>query len=433
MPSRPPRRELRAAALAATVSTVLATVASPAAASGFQINEQGASALGAANAGAAASVNDASTVFWNPAGQTLLAGRQATVVLSGIFPSTRYTDSGRSTYAALGSGGQGGESALVPALFGTWPIGPDLSVGLGINAPMGLATEWDRTWAGQYHAIRSEITTLNINPTIAYKVSDALSVGAGLSYQKLDAEFTNRSLVPVGAGTVLTATGSIQGDDWGWGWNVGALWRISGSTRVGATYRSTIRYTIDGRLTLADLPVAVPPRSVAADVKLPDVLSLAVSHQVDAKLRLLADATFVGWDSIQSLRIVDTASGAAVSTTQLGFRNAWRAGLGAEYAAHPQWLLRAGVAYDTTPVQDAYRTPRLPDSDRTWLAIGARWMPAPGSTWWIDVGYAHLFMKDAPSNLPYEGAPTEERLRGSLAGQYKGSVDIVSAQVGLRF
>ncbi len=116
----------------------------------------------------------------------------------------------------------------------------------------------------------------------------------------------------------------------------------------------------------------MPTRAVSAEVKLPDTYSIAVSHRIDPSLRVLADWTYTGWSSIQDLRIVDKASGAPVSTTRLGFSNAWRVGVGGEYAASERWLLRAGVAYDTTPVQDAYRTPRLPDSDRTWLAFGAR-------------------------------------------------------------
>jgi long-chain fatty acid transport protein len=419
--------------IAGAVGLALAASAPPAVSGGFQILEQSASTLGVAHAGTAAAVNDASTVFWNPAGQMLLEGRQASLSLSGIIPSTRFTDSGSSTYSALGDGGQGGERALVPAMFAAFPIAPNLSAGLAINAPMGLATEWSASWAGQHHAVRSSIETLNVNPTLAWRVSDALSLGAGVSYQKLDATFSNRVLVPLGPSTVATGTGTIEGLDWGWGWNVGAIWSPTASTRIAATYRSTIHYTIDGTLALSDLPVAVPSRAVTADVKLPDTFSIAVSHRIDPSLRVLADWSYTGWSSIEDLRIVDKASGAAVSTTRLGFSNAWRVGVGGEYAASEKWLLRAGVAYDTTPVQDAYRTPRLPDSDRTWLAFGARWAPSRNAPWWFDVGYAHLFMKDAPSELPYAGAPAEERARGALVGRYKGSVDILSAQVGVRF
>ena len=124
--------------LAATLGTLLAALGASAYGSGFQIQEQNASGLGLAYSGMAAAVQDASTVFWNPAGTALLPGIQGAVALNYIMPSTKYADSGASTYALLGNGGQGGENALVPAMYGTWMINPQWSVGLGINAPYGL-------------------------------------------------------------------------------------------------------------------------------------------------------------------------------------------------------------------------------------------------------------------------------------------------------
>ncbi len=123
-----------------------------------------------------------------------------TAALHYVIPSTKFSSSGPlpggSSYNALGNGGQGGESAFVPALYGTWMINPQWSVGLAINAPFGLATEWDTTWAGQFHAIRSEIETLNINPTVSFKVNNMISLGAGVSYQQLKASSPTRSRGP---------------------------------------------------------------------------------------------------------------------------------------------------------------------------------------------------------------------------------------------
>jgi long-subunit fatty acid transport protein len=122
-------------------------------------------------------------------------------------------------------------------------------VGLAVNAPFGLATEWDNTWAGQFHAIRSEIETLNINPTVSFKVNNMISLGAGVSYQQIKAELTNA--VPSATGGACgtlpcaiasPATGKVEGDDWAWGWNLGALFDFGQGTRVGLTYRSTSLY-----------------------------------------------------------------------------------------------------------------------------------------------------------------------------------------------
>ena len=185
----------RKSTIAAIVGTAFAGWGGAASAAGFQLQEQGASGLGVAYSGQAAAVHDASTVFWNPAGMSLLPGKQVTAALHYVVPDTKFSSSGPppggSSYNALGNGGQGGESAFVPALYGTWMINPQWSVGLAINAPFGLATEWDTTWAGQFHAIRSEIETLNINPTVSFKVNNMISLGAGVSYQQLKAELTS--------------------------------------------------------------------------------------------------------------------------------------------------------------------------------------------------------------------------------------------------
>lgn len=415
--------------LAAAVGTALATLGTSALASGFQIQEQNASGLGLAYSGMAAAVQDASTVFWNPAGTALLPGIQGAIALNYIIPDTRYTDGPSpnprvSTFNPLaGNGGNGGESALVPATYGSWMINPQWSVGLAVNAPFGLATEWNSPWQGQFHAIRSEIETLNINPTVAFKVSNAIQLGAGLSYQRLKAELSTAANV---AGTAI---GTVKGEDWGWGWNVGALFALGPDTRIGMTYRSTISYKVEGDLTFNTPALAAAASNVSADIKLPNNFSVAVSHQLNPKIRLLADWTWTGWDSIQNLTIVRTsgpAAGTAATTTPLNFKNSWRMGGGAEYEVNQAWLLRAGAAYDTSPVQDAFRTPRLPDNDRIWLAVGARYKPSP--TWWLDVGYTYIWVNDGPSQLTPNTLPP-----GNLVGNYKTSINILGVQGSFKF
>jgi long-chain fatty acid transport protein len=405
---------------------VFTSTGSTALASGFQLQEQSASGLGLAYSGMAAAVQDASTVFWNPAGMSLLPGKQGVAAIHYIMPDTKYSNTASTLpLAAFGDGGQGGETALLPALYGSWMINPQWSVGLAVNAPFGLATEWDSRWVGQLHAIRSEIETLNINPSVSFKVNQMFSLGAGLSYQRLKAEFTNA----VGI-TSPTPIGKVAGDDWGWGFNLGGLVDFGQGTRLGLTYRSQIKYTVEGDLSFN---VPLPTQRIKADVKLPETFSIGLSHQFNPQTRVLADWTWTGWDSIPELRIVSQATGATISNTALNFKNSWRMGVGVEYQLNQPWLLRAGLAYDKTPIQDAYRTPRLPDADRTWLAIGARYVPAPSSNWWFDFGYTYIWMKNASSNLPYAGAPAAEAARGVLRGEYKANINVLAAQVGFKF
>jgi len=412
--------------LAAAMGAVLATAGSGALASGFQLMEQSASSLGVAHAGAAAAAQDASTAFWNPAAMSLLPGVQGAAVLNYIAPTTKFKDGG-STLGFLGDGGDdGAENAWLPALYATWMLSPEWSVGLALNVPFGLETKWDTPWAGQLFAVRSKIETFNINPTLSFKVNDMVSLGAGLSYQKMKAELTSAvGVAPQGPQPI----GKVEGDDWDMGWNIGALIDFQQGTRVGLTYRSSIDYTLSGGgFTVNGANPFPPPYSnaVTADVELPDTFSIAVSHQFTPDTRVLADWSWTGWDSIQNLTIVDAATGGSIFSTNqpLKFDNSWRAGLGVEHQLNPSWLLRAGVAYDQTPVQDEYRTPRLPDEDRTWLALGFRYQPEQNAPWWIDVGYTHIWVDDAESNLLSPVA---------LLGTYEADIDIIAAQISFRY
>jgi long-chain fatty acid transport protein len=429
-----PRNCFVKSSLATAVGLALAGGAGTAGAAGFQLQEQGASGLGVAYSGMAAAAMDASTAFWNPAAMSLLPGRQFVGAFHYIMPEKTFHSSG-SSYDAFGAGGDGGVSALVPALFGTWAIDPQWSVGLAINGPFGLATEWDNRWAGQFHAIRSEIKTLNINPSASFKINNMVSVGAGLSYQQLEAELTNAvpgtPSGPLPGGLVGAiqnpVVGTVKGDDWGWGWNLGVLFDFGQGSRLGVTYRSKISYTIEGDLTYSGAaPLAPAAQAVKEQVELPDTFSIGGSHQVNSQWRVLADYSWTGWSSIQSLDIQSASTGARVTGVELKFKDSWRVGLGAEYQLNQPWLLRAGLAYDTSPVQDEYRTPRLPDSDRIWLAFGARYQPSP--TMWFDFGYTYLFVDDASSQLQPPGP-----LPGTLKGTYAGDVQVLGVQATLRF
>ncbi len=396
-------------------------------ASGFQLQEQSASGLGVAYSGMAAAVQDASTVFWNPAGMSYLAGSGAALSANYIIPSFKFTGTpGGSTYEAFGEGGDAGVSTLVPALYAYTTLTPQLALGIAVNAPFGLSTEWDSPWAGMFYAIKSKVQTLNVNPAISWKVNEHIALAAGVSYQQLKATLTN-GVTPL----IPTAQGRLDGSQWAWGWNVGALVDFGQGTRLGATYRSAIGYTIAGDLSFNDPALAPLDSGAKADLRLPWTASLALSHKFTEQLRALLDFTATGWNTISTLAVVATsgqAAGQAVSSTPLNFKNSWRAGLGLEYQINAPWLLRAGVAYDASPVQDAYRGPRLPDNDRTWLAVGARFEPAAG--WAIDLGYAYLWIKSAPSELASAAAVP---VPGTLVGNYKSNSSVLGVQVAWHF
>jgi long-chain fatty acid transport protein len=413
---------------------VLAALCGEAAGSGFQLLEQNASGLGNAYAGQAASAQDSSTIFFNPAGMTQLPGRNAVGAVHFIKPSIEFSNSGSSSANPLlplgGNGGNGADWAAVPNLYYSWQVNPQVFVGLGVTAPFGLKTDYDPTWVGRFHAIHSELRTVNVNPTVALKVSDSLSIGAGVNFQRADATLSNA----VNFGALGEGIATVKGDDTTWGWNAGVMYSPGPDTRIGVAYRSSMGYKIDGWASFAGRPAAlagaVPDGPITADVRLPATASLSLFHRLNPKWDLLADVSWTGWSTIKAINIVRT-NGQLLSTTPLEWRDSWRYSVGANYHASNAWTLRFGVAYDQSPVTDAERTPRVPDTDRTWVAIGAQYRMSKQLA--LDAGYAHLFVKDSSSDLCNAAQaavhPAACAGRNNLVGTYENDVNILSLQL----
>ncbi len=410
-------------------------------ASGFALSEQNGSGLGNGYAGGAASAEDASTIFFNPAGMARLNAMQVVVAGSMAKPSVQFTDRGASTAAAQqtagGEGGDAGSWALIPNAYFVMGVNSQTRVGVGLNTPFALQTEYERAWIGRFHAIKSKIQTINLNPSISYAVNQMLSLGAGVNYQHLTGDLSNAvnySAIAFAKGGVplLAAIGgrdqegvsTISGSDSAWGYNLGALINLDPHTRIGFAYRSKIKYQLSGSITFAQVPAALSsPQLANGDVtlpiSLPDSFLISTFHQLNEHWDCMADATWTGWEVFQQLKI-DRSNGTNVQTVQENWQNTWRFSAGTNYHYNPQWLARAGLAHDQTPVSNAYRTARIPDNNRTWLAIGGQYKPSTNDA--FDFGYAHLFIKDATiSDL--QGASG-----GNLVGHYENSVDILSVQ-----
>lgn len=393
-------------------SLVLAACANLAHAAGFALVEQNVSGLGNAYAGQAAAATDASTIFFNPAGMTYLPDRQVVVAGHLIRPQAEFSGTVRPDIGG-GNGGDAGDLALVPNAYLAYRLTPDVYLGVGLNAPFGLKTEYDPDWKGRTQAIKSEVKMVNLNPSIAWKAGESLSLGAGVSIQYAEATLTSS------AGGAGVAT--VQGDDYGWGFNLGALWQASEATRIGLAYRSEVEQTLAGDVGFSTAAALNGP--VTADVTLPDSASLSLFHKLDSRWDLLADITWTGWSDFKELRIVRTNGVVLGTPTEENWSDSYRYSLGANYHLNDKLTLRGGVAFDETPVSDAFRTTRIPDEDRTWIAFGAQYRLSRKSA--IDVGYAHLFIRDAAIDKAENGV--------TLAGSYEASVDILSAQLTLDF
>jgi long-chain fatty acid transport protein len=437
--------KFRQSLLGVAVAGALLALSGNAAASAFALIEQS-SGLGNAFAGGSAAAEDATTIFFNPAGMSRLKGKQATVAASVIQPSARFSDTGSSGAAFQTAGGNGGDAggmAVVPNAYMMTELDSAWRFGVGINVPFGLQTEYDSTWIGRFQAIKSSLQAINLNPSVSYQVNDSVSLGGGLNYQHISGELTsavNYSAAAFAAGgsgllalvgTNREGVSTMKGSDSAWGYNFGAMFNVSLDTRIGMAYRSKMKYTLKGTITFSDVPTQLASSPLLANgdvtlpINMPDSFSISGFHKLDDKWDVMADATRTGWGDFKQLKI-DRTDGSNVQTVQENWNNTWRFAVGATHHSSEQWMTRIGIAYDHTPVPDAYRTARIPDSDRTWFAIGGQYKPSQAGT--IDFGYAHLFMKDAPIADNQSAAG-----KGSVVGTYKSSVDILSVQYAYSF
>jgi len=422
---------------------------------GFALMEQSVKGLGNAFAGGAAAAEDATVVNYNPAGMIMLEGQQISTGVHVIKTSFEFSNDG-STHALQGppantgegltgaNGGNGGTWNFVPNFYYVNRLNEDWAVGLGINVPFGLTTDWDEGWVGRYYALKSSIMTLNFNPSVAYKVNEHLSIGAGVSAMYMKGEFSQA----VDFGTIFNLLGgdpqrndgkvTLKADDWGFGYNLGLLYRFNDQTRIGLSYRSKVDQDLTGdadfdygtkvssMIAASPVPTWFQDGGSGASVTLPDSASLSVYHQATDKLALMADVSWTGWSSLPELRITFD-SGQADSVTTLNWDDAWRFGIGASYKYDDKLTLRCGTMYDQTPIPSAeYRTPRLPDQDRLWTNVGASYAMSERMS--FDFGYSHLFMI-GDGDINQDGTTEENATRGGLKGKFDNTGNILSAQL----
>lgn len=427
-------------------------------AAGFALIEQNGSGLGNAYAGAAAVAEDASTVFFNPAGMTYLPDSQLVIAGHAIRPSIEFSNGGSRTLIgtpfvqplAGGDGGDAGSWALVPNFYYVHAITPGIRAGIGVNAPFGLKTDYNGNWVGRYDAVKSDLKTVNINPSLAWRVNDKLSVGGGIDVRYIDVELTSAvdfgsacallsGAIPLLAGCAAPQGGDghlkLEGDDWGWGYNLGVLFEPVAGTRIGLAYRSRIDHHLKGDATFSGVPAQfgfVPSLAAAtangpikADVTLPETASLSLFHQASEAWSVMGDITWTRWSRFRELRVL-RGNGSLIGATPENWENTMRYSLGASYKYSDAWKFRAGAAYDESPVPDAFRTPRVPDGDRWWLALGANYQVGPSGT--VDFGYVHIFVRDVSVNLSNPVTSAAPAVTRNLIGSYDSGIDILSLQ-----
>lgn len=398
---------------------MLVAFSGAASASGFQLMEQNASGIGNAYAGSAAVAENASTIYYNPAGMTQLQDREVSAGASAIRTSFKFSNNGTTLpptgTSGGGNGGDAGGWGFVPNGYASMALTKDIYAGIGISSPFGLKTQYDSNWIGRYQSISFDIKTLNINPSLAYRVNEKVSLGFGLNWQQIDAEYL-RQTIANGGGQVKV---SLQ--DSSWGWNAGALFTLSPSTKVGVSYRSAIKHETTGNTR------GMVNNDSSAVIKVPDTFIMSVSQALSDKWVMLGDVSRTGWASIPQVEIMNSNTGALQQPLNTEYRNTWRVALGANYQYTEALKLKFGVAFDQTPTQDPqHRLSSLPDNSRVWFSTGAQYKIGRTST--VDMGLAYLYLKDPSINNDQTALN-----RGAVNGTYTGSVWVMGAQYSTAF
>jgi long-chain fatty acid transport protein len=409
------------------LSSVLITASVTANAAGFALIEQSGSGMGNAFAGAAAVAEDASTIYFNPAGMTYIEGTQVVGTLHLIKPNAEFNDKGSTGATGFppkgDEGPNAGDLALVPNFYYKRDISDTIKFGLGVSAPFGLKTEYDDNWVGRFQAVKSEVKTININPSLAFKVNDKLSLGFGVSAMWAEATLTRQVNRVVSPETDV----KIKGDDWGFGANVGAIYQATPSTRIGIAYRSKVEQHLDGTAKFGS-PLSAGNTGVTADITLPENFSFSAFSTLNDKWDLLADVTWTRWSQFKELRIIKD-DGSLLSLTPENWHNTMRYSIGVNYHYSDNLKLRAGLAYDEEAIDNEFRTARIPGNDRKWLSLGAGWQATPETK--FDIGYSHLFISDA--KIDDDQSSAAKGFNGHLVGDFSGSVDMLSVQVSHNF
>ena len=347
--------------------------------SGFQINESGAKAM--AMAGAFAGVaNDASAIHFNPAGITQLQGTNISAGVSLIIPSFKYTSPDGNEYEIE-------KKVFTPFnVYITHQFSEKFSAGFGVNTPYGLGTFWeDEEWPGRYLALDTEIRTFVFTPVIAYKVSDAFSISAGLRYGYGDVLISRKTAIvnPSPPAYLTDGLVELEGDGTALGFVAGILVKPSEMIQLGLSYRSEMNYTFEGDAVNtipapynAAIPsTALPYGPISADLTTPQNITFGVGIMPNEAVTISADFQYVGWSSYDKLEIdfddwANPLTGEQRLSSERNFENSFIARLGAEYKASEQFALRGGLLYDNNPVTDEMLEPTLPDADRIGLNIG---------------------------------------------------------------
>lgn len=437
----------RTLAVWAGVALLAGGFARPASAAGFAVQDYNSAAqLGTARAGAAAAAEDAGAIADNPAGIARLTAPQVVINGTIALPQIPFTSSS----STLPTGGpirgpndDGATPVLLPSFYWASPLQDGLSVGFGLFPSFGLATDYEGFWIGRYNAQASDLTSLDLAPTVAYKVVPGLSVGISPVARYTKVKFTNA--IDFGSvGAALGVPGAIPGGNdgtakvkvsgWSFAFNGGVLWEPTDETRIGVSYFHNDAAKVTGSAKFGLSPVgsvisaatgAFTPADASSLIDLPDHANVGIVQKLTPELDVRGGLTWTQWSSFKQELITFSNPAQAPALMVENWRDTVTVAVGTTYRVDPALVLRGGLSYDQTPVPDpAHRDARLPDASRYGLAVGCGYSLTDSTS--IDVAYEHLFGGSVGLNVT---TATGDRIIGTT----RLSADLIALQVNVRY
>lgn len=399
------------------IAASLVLVSADSFAAAFQLSEQNASGLGRAYAGEASIADDASVVARNPALMSLFKEKQISVAGIAVLPDVSLK--GEGAPAGVPASALNDDSiapnAIVPAGYFTMPVNDKVSVGFGAFSNFGLATEFSDDYAAGSLGGETEIVTVNMNVSASYKVNEQFSVGLGLNAIYADAKIIRN----VGANPyqipAQTQAVHLEGDDYGFGWNIGAMYQLDENSRFGFNYRSETDITFEGEFS-SQLPptlggtngVSIPG---SVEITLPAIAEFSGSHQLDDKMGLHYSVMWTGWSSFDKLE-AEVGAPKPAFTKEENFSDSMRYAIGGDYQLNEDLLLRAGVAFDESPADKNHMSISIPDTDRFWFSFGGNYAIDQHSD--FDLGVSVL--RGKTQNFTEDGFSFESKGHAILLG-----------------
>jgi len=432
----------------------LQALVSGAAAGGFALEQQNARALGAAFAGAQARRTDPGFAVYNPASIAGVLGPDLSVNATGVWSITSYENAQGTLFGVAPiSGAADGEDfdgdAVIPNFSIAAPLNDRIAIGLLVHAPFGLSTNFGPSSVIRYQAQKSEALSIAVSPTVAIALTDDLSIAGSVRIQYFDLSVT----AIVDAGGVAAANSipgflpgssdlpaSFNGNDVAVGFTAGFMAALGQRVVIGGSYASKISHDIEGDAVF-DLAASgaaqvlnvaaglFAPTTFVSDFTTPAIAGLGVEISATERFTLLASTTYSRWSAFETVSLIFANPAQPPEILTQNWDDSWSLSVGGEYAAARETTLRAGFMFDDTPVNDAFASPRIPDSDRYWASVGATQNFSERLS--ADVGVAVAFFADRPIAL--SGAEPDALIRGSLAADLETTAFAGSLRVRYKF